>query len=655
MTPGGGDFDAGRRAFLGTAAGVASAAVLPSMGASPMPDLILHGGRITTLDRARPGASAVAIRGGRFLRVGDDREVLALAGPSTKVIDLRGRCVLPGLCDNHTHVIRGGLNYNMELRWDGVRSLAEAMAMLKRQAAITPPPQWVRVVGGFTDQQFAEKRLPTLEELNAAAPDTPVFILHLYDRALLNAAALRAVGYGRDTPDPPGGEIARDRSGNPTGLLLARPNANILYATLAKGPKLPVEYQLNSTRHFMRELNRLGVTSVIDAGGGFQNYPDDYEVIRRLAEDGNLTVRLAYNLFTQKPKQEKDDFLEWTRTSKYQQGSDYFRHNGAGEMLVFSAADFEDFRQPRPDMPPNMEDDLESVVRILVQNGWPWRMHATYDETIERALDVFEKVNRDIPFDGLHWFFDHAETISDRSIDRVAALGGGIAVQHRMAYQGEYFVERYGKAAAEATPPVAKMLSAGARVSAGTDATRVSSYNPWVSLSWLVTGRTVGGLALYPPRNRLDRESALRMWTERVAWFSNEEGNKGRIREGQLADLVVPDRDYFACPEQDIADTTSLMTVVGGRIVYATDLFKSHDTPIPPAMPDWSPVRTYGGYGAWAMDDALRPTAQSFATCGCARACNVHGHQHAQAWSRNVPVSDASGFWGALGCACWAI
>lgn len=297
--------DAGRRAFLGAAVGATSVAVLPAMGTSTMPDLILHGARMTTLDRTRPRASAVAIRDGRFLRVGDDREVLALAGPATKVIDLQGRSVLPGLCDNHTHVIRGGLNYNMELRWDGVRSLADAMAMLKRQVAVTPPPQWVRVVGGFSDHQFAEKRLPTLDELNAVAPDTPVFILHLYDRALLNAAALRAVGYGRDTPDPPGGEIARDASGNPTGLLLARPNASILYATLAKGPRLPFDYQLNSTRHFMRELNRLGVTSVIDAGGGFQKYPEDYEVIRRLADEDQLTVRLAYNLFTQKPKEER--------------------------------------------------------------------------------------------------------------------------------------------------------------------------------------------------------------------------------------------------------------------------------------------------------------------------------------------------------------
>src|SRR5205814_1066308 len=240
-------------------------------------------------------------------------------------------------------------------------------------------------------------------------------------------------------------------------------------------------YQLNSTRHFMRELNRLGVTGAIDAGGGFQNYPDDYAVIRTLDEHKQLTVRLAYNLFTQKPKDEKADFLNWAKTSRYQQGGDYFRHNGAGEMLVFSAADFEDFRQPRPDMPPEMERELEDVVRILAANRWPWRLHATYDETISRALDVYERVARDIPLDGLNWFFDHAETISDRSIDRIAALGGGIAIQHRMAYQGEYFVERYGSAAASATPPFARMLAKGLHVSAGTDATRVASYNPSVT------------------------------------------------------------------------------------------------------------------------------------------------------------------------------
>src|ERR1700730_9841476 len=206
-------------------------------------DLILTNGKITTLDRQNPQARAIAVRDGRFQAVGDEREIMALAGAGTQRIDLKGRRVIPGLIDSHMHVIRGGLNYNMELRWDGVRSLADAMAMLKAQVDRTPAPQWVRVVGGFTEHQFAEKRLPTLDEINAIAPDTPVFLLHLYDRALLNRAALRALGYTRNTPEPPGAEIVRAAGGEPTGLLLARPNATILYATLAKGPKLPPRLQ----------------------------------------------------------------------------------------------------------------------------------------------------------------------------------------------------------------------------------------------------------------------------------------------------------------------------------------------------------------------------------------------------------------------------
>ncbi|MBS0370124.1 MAG: amidohydrolase [Proteobacteria bacterium] len=629
------------------------------MTAPTTADVILRNGRFTTLDTSKPTASAVAIKDGKFLAVGDDAEILPFTAPGTRVIDLKGRSVLPGLVDNHTHVVRGGLNYNMELRWDGVRSLADAMDMLRRQVAITPAPQWVRVVGGFTEHQFIEKRLPSIDEINAIAPDTPVFLLHLYDRALLNGAALRAVGYTRDTPEPPGGEITRDASGNPTGLLLAKPNAAILYATLAKGPKLPFDYQLNSTRHFMRELNRLGVTGVIDAGGGFQNYPDDYAVIQKLADEGQMTVRLAYNLFTQKPKQEKEDFLNWTASVKYKQGNDYFRHNGAGEMLVFSAADFEDFRQPRPDMPQEMEGELEEVVRILAHNRWPWRLHATYDETISRALDVFEKVDRDIPLKGLNWFFDHAETISDESIDRIAALGGGIAVQHRMAYQGEYFVERYGPAAAEATPPIARMLAKGVNVSAGTDATRVASYNPWVSLAWMITGKTVGGLQIYPRRNCLDRETALRMWTEKVAWFSNEEGRRGRIAAGQFADLIVPDKDFFSCAEDEISFLTSELTMVGGRVVYgAGDFAPEDDNPVPPAMPEWSPVRTFKGYAAWGEPDGAGRHSlhrQAIAACGCGSACGLHGHAHARAWGSKVPVADLKGFFGALGCSCWAV
>jgi predicted amidohydrolase YtcJ len=561
-------------------------------------NVILHNARIAT-NHVPPFVEAVAIEGGKILAAGTGAEVLRQRGPATLVIDAGGRTVIPGLNDSHLHLIRGGLNYNMELRWDGVPSLADALRMLKEQARRTPPPQWVRVVGGWTEFQFAERRMPTLDEINQAAPDTPVFVLHLYDRAFLNGAALRACGYTKDTPNPNGGEIQRDKAGNPTGLLIARPNAMILYATLAKGPKLSYEDQVNSSRHFMRELNRLGITSACDAGGGFQNYPEDYAVINDLAKRGELTVRIAFNLFTQRPKQEKEDFARWVEMTRPGAGDDYLRLNGAGEMLVFSAADFEDFLEPRPDLPASLETELADVVTLLAKNRWPFRIHATYDESITRFLNVFEAVNRDVPFKDLRWFFDHAETISEKNIERVKALGGGIAVQDRMAFQGEYFIDRYGKKAAEHSPPIRRMLAMGVPVGAGSDATRVASYNPFVSLYWLVTGKTVGGAAMYPEANRLDRAEALRRYTLGSAWFTGEEGKKGSIEAGKLADLAMLSADYFSVPEEDIKRIESVLTIVGGKVVYGAGEFSRLAPALPKVSPDWSPVGVYGGYHQW--------------------------------------------------------
>ncbi|WP_165251358.1 amidohydrolase [Paludisphaera soli] len=593
-------------------------------------DLILRNGKIATLDASRPFAQAVAIADGRFVAVGDEAEVMKLQGAATKVVDLHGKTAIPGLNDSHLHLIRGGLNFNLELRWDGVPSLADAMRMLKDQARRTPPPQWVRVVGGWNEFQFAERRLPTLAEINAAAPETPVFLLHLYDRALLNAAALRACGYTKDTPDPPGGEIQRGKDGEPTGLLIARPNAMILYATLAKGPKLPPEYQENSTRHFMREMNRLGVTSAIDAGGGYQNYPEDYQVVDALHKKGELTVRLAYNLFTQRPKQEFDDFSKWVTMTKPGAGDDLYRVNGAGEMLVFSAADFEDFLEPRPDLPDTMEAELHKVVRLLAEHRWPFRIHATYDESITRFLDVFEAVDREVPFGGLRWFFDHAETISDRNLERVKALQGGIAIQHRMAFQGEYFVDRYGAEAAAQSPPFRKMLAMGLPVGAGTDATRVASYNPWVALSWLTTGKTVGGATLYAEADRLSRMEALRRYTHGSAWFSGEDHAKGLVAPGYLADLAVLSDDYFEVPDEAIRGIESVLTILGGRPVYARDAFRDLDPSPLPVTPDWSPARFYNGYGGAAIPPIAAATAHARASscCGSPSPSLLHAMLH---------------------------
>jgi len=616
--------------------------------------LIITNGKFHTVDREAPTAQAVAIRDGKFLAVGSENDVMQHAGPETQVIDLHGHTAVPGLNDSHLHLIRGGLNYNLELRWEGVPSLADALRMLKEQALRTPSPQWVRVVGGWTEFQFAERRMLTLDEINQAAPDTPVFILHLYDRALLNRAALKVVGYTKDTPNPPGGEIQRDGNGNPTGMLIAKPNAMILYATLAKGPKLPLEQQVNSTRQFMRELNRLGLTSAIDAGGGFQNYPDDYQVISELHDKQQLTLRIAYNLFTQRPKQELEDFQLWTDMLKPGQGTDFYRHNGAGEMLVFSAADFEDFLQPRPDLPEGTEDELERVVRHLVEHRWPFRLHATYDESISRMLNVFEKVNRDIPFNGLHWIFDHAETISERNIERVKALGGGIAVQHRMAFQGEYFAERYGKEAAKQTPPVAKMLAAELPVGLGTDATRVASYNPWTALYWLVSGRTVGGMAMYDDSARLDRETALMLWTQGSAWFSTEQGKKGQIKVGQLADLAVLSQDYFSIPEEQIKGIESVMTVVDGKVVYAAGSFSPLAPPAIPVLPVWSPGTQVPGHYRSAPPSAAARVGVLSQAHQCCGPCGVHAPQHDVARRSSIPISDDNAFWGAFGCSCFA-
>jgi predicted amidohydrolase YtcJ len=607
------------------------------------PETIIHNAKIAT-NGVPSFVEAVAIGNGKIIGTGKNDEILRLRGPETKVIDGKGRTVIPGLNDSHMHPIRGGLNYNMELRWDGVPSLADALRMLKEQAARTPAPQWVRVVGGWTEFQFAERRMPTLDEINEAAPDTPVFVLHLYDRALLNGAALRAVGYTKDTPDPPAGEIQRDKRGNPTGILVAKPNAFILYSTLANGPKLSHEDQLNSSRLFFRELNRFGITSAVDAGGGFQNYPDDYEVVKELHQLNQLSVRLAANLYPQKAGQELADFRRWTKTTKPGQGDDLYRINGAGEMLVASAADFEDMLQPRPDMPPVMESELKAVVQYLAENRWPFRMHATYNETISRALDVYEAVNREIPFEGLHWFFDHCETITDHNLERVKALGGGIAVQDRMAFQGEYFVERYGAQQAKRTPPIRRMLEMGIPVGAGTDATRVSSYNPFLSLYWLITGKTVGGLNLYTEENQFDRGEALKLYTVGSSWFSTEDGKKGAVALGQLADLAVLSADYFSIPEEEIKQLESVLTIVGGKVVYASEEFSSLAPPALPVSPDWSPVKSYGGYAKGSKRAIGAPHSAA-----CSHAAGET--QGEKSW--HLPVLGEFGLW-ELGCDCFA-
>ncbi|GAA4331624.1 amidohydrolase [Mucilaginibacter gynuensis] len=568
-------------------------------------DLIITNGNFITLDDQHATAEAIAIAGNKILALGNNRQILRFKRAGSRIIDAKGKTVIPGIYDSHLHVIRGGRFYNTELRWDGVKTLKRALAMLKEQAARTPDGQWVRVVGGWTEYQFEEKRMPTLAEINEATGNTPTFILYLYGQAYLNKAGIEKLAISGDTPNPAGGLIQKDQSGQPTGLLVAEPSAFILYSTLSKLPELSEEEKFNSTKLFMSELNSLGVTSVMDAGGGFQNFPDDYAITDLLAKKGELTVRLPYYLFAQKPGTELQDYIKWISMVEItehsvdnhadNQPTEYYIQGG-GENLVSSAGDFENFIKPRPELPAVMEGQLKAVISELVKHRWPFRLHATYNESISRFLNVIEQVNKETALNGLTWFFDHAETVSDKNLDRIKALGGGVAIQDRMAFQAETFISRYGKNAALNTPPVRSMIEKGIRVGGGTDGTRVSSYNPWIGIYQFVTGRSVGGIEFTAKENRLDRIAALKLYTQGSASLIHQEQSRGMLKKGYLADLVILSANYLNVNEEDIKNIRSELTILNGKAVYGSGELKQYAPVVPKALPAWSPVNFYGGY-----------------------------------------------------------
>ncbi|MCC6780459.1 MAG: amidohydrolase [Hyphomicrobiales bacterium] len=612
-----------RRSFVASAGALgslyAAAQVLAPVAAAAQDgkaEIIIENAKIITLDPKTPRAEAIAIAGDKIIGIGSRRDMEALKGPSTRIIDAGKRTLIPGLNDAHTHFIRGGLTYSQEVRWDGVPSLALALRMLKEQAARTPAPHWVQVVGGWTPFQFKEKRLPTLEEINAAAGDVPCFVMHIYDRAFINKAGLRALGWTRDTPEPFGGVIARDGNGTPTGLVVATNSLISLLAVFAKIPKLSADEQVTSTRHMMRELNRLGVTSLIDAGGGGQNYPEHYQAIAKLAADKALTVRIAYTLMAQRPGREIEDYRGWLATAKLYEGDDYFRLCGAGEYTVWAAGDNTNFAKDPVVQPPIMEEKLTEVLSFVAKNGWPFRMHASFDYTAQRILGVVEKVHKEVPVDTLRWGLEHCEGMTARTLERLQALGGSLGLQNRMSLDGEAYVTKWGKEASEDAPGFGRIRQMGIPFALGTDGNRAASHNPWVGVQWLVTGKTVGGLKHAADRNLLSREEALRAYSAAGAWISNEESKKGTLSVGRWADLAVLSADYLSVPAERISQLTSVLTIVGGRVVYGEGQYAALAPKAPAATPDWLPINRYPGYAKVAADEKndLRSAAMSSST-----------------------------------------
>ena len=570
-------------------------------------DLILTGGKVITLDPLAPEVQALAIADGIVIATGTNDEVIGSRDDDTRVIELGGRTVIPGLNDSHSHMVRGGRFYTTELRWDGLGSLARGLEMIAEQARRTPEGQWVRVIGGWSPFQFEEARMPTPAELTEASPDVPVFVLYLYSRGFLNAAAVAELGIDETTEVPPRTRYEFTDDGG--AILHAEPDPGLLYQTIGALPGLSEADQENSTRHFYRELARFGLTSAIDAGGGGHTFPKDYVGTRRLADAGEMPIRISNYLFPQTPGEELADFETWTdgwavNVNLADRLAHGFVVEGGGEFLVWSAGDFENWLADAPDITTRegWREQLTAVTRRLLARRWPIRIHATYDESVGHIMDVFEEAHRlereagRSGFDGVRWAIEHAETVTRENLERIAALGGGVAIQARMAYAGEYFVERYGAEAAADAPPIRDMIELGIPVGAGTDATRVASYNPWEALEWLVTGETVGGLATRDERNRLSRMEALALYTVGSAWFSGEEAIKGRIAPGQFADLAVLTDDYADVAEDAIGDIESVLTIVGGNVTYGAEEFEGLAPALPAIRPEWSPVAAFGGY-----------------------------------------------------------
>ncbi|RAV28987.1 amidohydrolase [Sinomicrobium soli] len=568
-------------------------------------DLIVHNAKVAVMDTDRTITEAIAIKDGKVLETGANEEILKLKNEGTKIIDAHGKTIIPGLNDSHLHLTRGGRFFNAELRWDGVKSLKKALRMLKEQAERTPKGQWVRVIGGWSPFQFEEKRFPTPQEINEATGDVPAYVLFLYSRAWLNQAGLDALAIDENTKAPEGSSFEKGADGKLTGVLLAEPNPGILYARIGALPSLSEEEMVNSTRQFYRELNSFGITSGIDAGGGGHKFPKDYAGTKLLAEAGEMPIRLSYYLFPQNKGEEYAEFQEWIANNEVgHNGEIHLDHGyeleGGGEFLAWSAGDFENFLAPQPMLEdrPTWREDLKRIIRLHVDNGWPFRIHATYGETIANMLDVIEEVNEETngKLASKRWLFDHAETVKEEDLQRIKTLNGGIAIQARMAYAGEYFVERYGADKAKQAPPVRKMMDMGLPVGAGTDGTRVASYNPWPALYWLITGKTVGDLQLSEPANQLSREEALHLYTKGSAWISDEETVKGTLENGMYADLALLSGDYFTVPEKEINNLKSVLTIVGGNVVFASGEYQNMNPKLPEVIPDWSPVKYYGGY-----------------------------------------------------------
>jgi len=521
-------------------------------------DLVVTHAKIVTLDAAGTTAQALAVRDGRIVAVGNAAQMRALSGPATRTVDAGGRTVIPGLIDSHMHAVRAALSYSTEVNWIGAGTIAEAMARIRTAAANARPGGWLIVAGGWTEQQFAERRRPTLAELQEAAPDHPVYVQLFYEAVVMTPKALQALGVPAGTL-PAGMKPSPDGApGWMTGDIVG------ISALFDKLPKPTYADNVAGTRAFFTELNRLGITGLVDPGG-FSIAPSQYAALFELWREKALTLRVAYSVFAQKPGAELQEFRDLTQMLPMGFGDDMLKFNGLGERVTLAM-----YNNNFPDEA--VKAKFYELIRWAAQRKLAVTIHWQENGSVDHLLGLYEKLNAEVPIKDLRWSIAHLDDASPETLARMKALGIGWTMQDAMYFQGDRMLAVRGDAARR-MPPIGTALRAGVNVGAGTDAHRVASYNPFVALQWMLDGKTVSGKAMRGPDETPTREQALRLYTAGSAWFSFDENRRGTLEVGKLADFAVLDQDFLAVPVERIGKTTSLMTVVGGRVVYAARPF----------------------------------------------------------------------------------
>jgi predicted amidohydrolase YtcJ len=542
-------------------------ALWPASAQAQSVDVVLWNGKVLTADSAFSIQEAIAVRDGKIAAVGKSTDIRKLAGSKTQVIDLQGHTVIPGLIDSHMHAIRAALSFATEVNWIGAKSLKEALGRIHEGGQRMKPGSWLIVAGGWTVDQFAERRLPTQAELVAAAPDNPVHVQLGYGWAMLTPKALELLHVSSDADLPPGGKLERDASGKPSGAVSGGQGAII--ALFDRLPLPNYEQQVAGTKKFFRELNRLGMTGVVDPGGNNVT-PESYRAISEVWRRGELTLRVAYALCGFTPGKELEEYKDLTQLLPMGFGDDMLRFNGLGERITWA--------MNNNSKPTEAEKEKYfEIARWAAANGMSLTMHGGNDSAGSVVLDLFERVNREVPITNLRWSIAHLNDASPATLRRMKTLGVGWTMQDEMYFGGEQFLKRQGAAAARRAPPMETAREMGLPVGGGTDAHRVASYNPFTALQWMLDGKTVGGVQTRGPEETPNRENALRMYTQGSAWFSHDESKRGSLELGKWADLAVLTKDFMTAPVEQLGDTESLLTMVGGKIVYASGPFQKFE------------------------------------------------------------------------------